>query len=143
MGREKRGSRRSAARIGTRMGCPMERMGWRHSGSGISATRVTHETSHPGARATGRNDASKWLGFAVSRSERNLDHLSILPRPYCSLCSYLLVWQHHHQLAHLPVKHVTPENVCNSIRDHVLVKSRLCSSSSVHKCTWISNGVQV
>lgn len=111
MGRKKRGIGRSAAWVGTWMGCPMERMGRCHSSSRISATRVAHATSHPGTRATGRNDASKWLGCAVSRFERNLDQVSILPRPYCSRCPYLLVWQHHHLLARLSVKYVTSKNV--------------------------------
>ena len=130
MGCEKRGTRGSATGIGTRMGRPMERMGGRHSYFGISAARVTHATSHPGTRAAGRNDASKWLGRAVSRLERNLDQVSILPRPYCSRCPYLLVWQHHHLLARLPVEHVTPKDMCRNIREHVFIESHSCSSSS-------------
>lgn len=59
MGREEGCVGGCPARAGTRMGRAMERMGGRDYGTGVASTRATRAPASSGARATGRNDASK------------------------------------------------------------------------------------
>lgn len=47
------------ARTGARMGCAVEGMGGRDYDTGVASTRAARAPESPGARATGRNDASK------------------------------------------------------------------------------------
>jgi len=59
MGGEKGSAGGCSARAGARMGRAVEGMGGRDNDTGVASTRAARAPASPGARAAGRNDASK------------------------------------------------------------------------------------